>query len=82
MAKYSREHPEMIFRLNDSVTFGYCSDEQTTGCDDVFFNLRRDSCDARFTVTYRRKQYSVANYDSLTVTAQQEFSCPPSEAPQ
>jgi hypothetical protein len=87
LEKYFREHPQLALRLNNPVTFGYCPDERTAenpspGCDDVFFNLRRDSCDARFTVTYRGRQYSVANYNSRADTEQQEMSCLPNEPSQ
>lgn len=80
LEKYFREHPQIALRLNNPVTFGYCPDERTAenpspGCDDVFFNLRPDSCDARFTVTYRGRQYSVANYNSRADTDQQAVSC-------
>jgi hypothetical protein len=49
-------------KLNTPVTFGYCGDDPTPGCDDIFIRLDGDPCNARFTLTYRDKQYSVANF--------------------
>jgi len=46
------------------VTFGYCLDQSAAaGCADIFFNLRHDSCNARFTLSYRNRRYSVPNYN-------------------
>lgn len=52
---------QLNLKLNTPVTFGFCGDHPEPGCDDIFFRLDADPCNARFTLTYRDKQYSVAN---------------------
>jgi len=54
-------NPQMKVKLNTPVTFGYCADEASPGCDDYFFRLDGDSCNSRFTLSYRNATYSVAN---------------------
>ncbi len=49
-------------KINTPVTFGYCGDHPTPGCDDIFIRLDDDPCNARFTLTYRDRLYSVANF--------------------
>jgi len=48
-------------KLNTPVTFGYCPDDRSPGCDDIFFRLDGDPSDARFSLWYRDKLYSVAH---------------------
>jgi hypothetical protein len=54
-------------QLNNPLTFGYCpnalSGPQSEGCADIFFNLRHDSCNTRFSVAYRGRRYYVPNYN-------------------
>jgi hypothetical protein len=58
--------PQRQFHLNNPVTLGYCADEpegaRKAGCADIFFNLRRTSCDTRFGVRYRGGLWAVPNY--------------------
>jgi hypothetical protein len=56
-------NPKTPLRLNTPVTFGYCGDHPTPGCDDIFFRLNGDACNARITLDYRDRQYFVANYN-------------------
>jgi hypothetical protein len=66
LRKYDKSHSSTKLKLNNPVTFGYCADElggPSPGCADQFFNLRHDSCNARFSLTYRGETYSVANYN-------------------
>jgi len=60
--KHLDKNRSLNLKINTPVTFGYCGDNLTPGCDDIFIRLGDDSCNARFTVTYRDRQYSVANY--------------------
>jgi hypothetical protein len=50
-------------KLNSPVTFGYCADDPSPGCSDVFLRLDGDRCDARFSVFYREREYHVANFN-------------------
>jgi hypothetical protein len=50
--------------LNNPLTFGYCRANQVVGCNDIFFNLRHDDCNVRFSLTYRHRKYSVPNYNA------------------
>lgn len=80
LEEYLRVHPGMDVKLNTPVTFGYCPEEsaedrQTSGCEDIFFALRRDSCNARFTVSYRDRRYSVANHNPLREAPMGDASC-------
>jgi hypothetical protein len=59
---YLDSNRELGLKLNTPVTFGYCGDDPTPGCDDIFIRLDGEPCNARFTLTYRDKQYSVANF--------------------
>ncbi len=54
-------NPQLKVKLNSPVTFGYCADDPSPGCNDVFFRLDEDSCNSRFTLSYRNVNYSVAN---------------------
>jgi hypothetical protein len=74
--------PQARIRLNAPVTFGYCPEEPedarlTSGCDDVFFNLRRDGCNARFSVAYRDATYSVANLNPAHDNPGSDAACRP-----
>ena len=51
-------------KINTPVTFGYCGDNPTPGCDDIFIRLDDDLCNARFSLCYRDRQYSVANFSA------------------
>ena len=61
--KYLDRNRELNLKINTPVTFGYCGDHPTPGCDDIFIRLDDDPCNARFTLTYRDKLYSVANFN-------------------
>jgi hypothetical protein len=50
-------------KLNTPVTFGYCADDATPGCGDVFLRFDGDSCNARFSLYYRDRQYHVGNFN-------------------
>jgi len=60
---YLERNQELNLKLNTPVTFGYCGDEPNPGCADIFIRLDGDSCNARFALTYRDKQYYVANFN-------------------
>jgi hypothetical protein len=60
--KHLDQNREVNLKINTPVTFGYCGDNPTPGCDDIFIRLDDDPCNARFTLTYRDKLYSVANF--------------------
>jgi hypothetical protein len=81
---FLRENPVAKMKLNNPLTFGYCADEKagsaSAGCADIFFNLRHDSCNARFTLTYRNKKYSVPNYNSPDASTREGASCSVAEA--
>lgn len=49
-------------RLNTPVTFGYCPTDSGPGCDDVFLRLDGPSCNARFSLDYRGRDYGVGNF--------------------
>jgi hypothetical protein len=72
MQRFMEANPQSGMKINTPVTFGYCADQATPGCDDIFVRLDGDACNARFTVTYRERQYRVANY---TATAETEAAC-------
>jgi len=54
-------NPQLKVKLNSPVTFGYCADDPSPGCNDFFFRLDAESCNSRFTLSYRSVNYSVAN---------------------
>jgi hypothetical protein len=58
--------PQVKQKLNTPVTFGYCPDDPSPGCNDIFFRLDGDPGNARFTLTYRDREYGVANMNSLS----------------
>jgi len=60
--QHLEKNRELNLKINTPVTFGYCGDHPTPGCDDIFIRLDDDPCNARFTLTYRDRQYSVANF--------------------
>jgi hypothetical protein len=74
--KYLDDNPQLSLKLNSPVTFGYCGDQPEAGCDDVFLRLDGDPCNARFSLTYRDKEYHVANF-SPPREVRQGFSCRP-----
>jgi hypothetical protein len=53
---------QLGLKLNTPVTFGYCGDKPTPGCDDIFLRLDPESCDSRFSVQYRDRTYRVSNF--------------------
>lgn len=74
--KYLDGNPQLSLKLNSPVTFGYCGDQPEAGCDDVFLRLDGDPCNARFSLTYRDREYHVANF-SPPREVPQGFSCRP-----
>lgn len=75
--EYLATDRQFKLKLNTPVTFGYCGDDPSPGCDDIFFRLDGDSCNARFTLMYRDQQYSVANLNPPNDARRQGTSCPP-----
>jgi hypothetical protein len=73
--QYLESHRQFKLKLNTPVTFGYCGDDPSPGCDDIFFRLDGDPCNARFTLMYRGQQYSVANLNPPNGTRRQDASC-------
>ncbi len=68
-------------RLNSPVTFGYCGDFPEPGCEDVFLRVDGDPCNARFSLTYREKDYHVGNFNPPGETQRQGLaSCRPDSA--
>jgi hypothetical protein len=63
-------------RLNTPVTFGYCPDDASAACDDVFFRLDGDPETARFSLLYRDRVYSVANLNPPDEAACAGSRCP------
>jgi hypothetical protein len=72
--RFMDTNPQSGMKINTPVTFGYCADKPTPGCDDIFVRLDGDRCNARFTVTYRDRDYHVANHSP---TAETEAACGP-----
>jgi len=60
--RYLERSPPGTLKLNTPVTFGYCGDDPSPGCDDIFIRLDGQSCAARFEVRYRDREYRVANF--------------------
>ena len=58
---YLERDPQARIKLNTPVTFGYCPDDSGPGCNDIFFRLDGDPGNARFKLTYRDRDYAVAN---------------------
>ena len=79
---YLETEPEVKFKLNTPVTFGYCPDDPGPGCNDIFFRLDGDPGGARFSLTYRDRQYSVANINSLIGAPRKDASGGPGFGPQ
>jgi hypothetical protein len=63
---YLESEPRPKLTLNTPVTFGYCPDDPSSGCNDIFFRLDSDPGSARFTLMYRDRNYAVANINSLS----------------
>jgi len=61
--KFVDDNPRLSLKLNSPVTFGYCGDKSEPGCDDIFLRLDGDSCNARFSLNYRDRDYHVGNYN-------------------
>jgi len=72
--------PQVKQKLNTPVTFGYCPDDPGPGCDDIFFRLDGDPGNARFTLTYRDREYAVANINSLDGALRRDGSSGPGNA--
>lgn len=68
LTRYLERSPHPGIRLNTPVTFGYCGDNPEPGCDDVFIRLDGDACNARFSLTYREKEYHVAHFNGADDT--------------
>jgi hypothetical protein len=64
---YLETDPDVKFKLNTPVTFGYCPDDPGPGCNDIFFRLDGDPGTARFTLSYRDRDYAVANINASRV---------------
>ena len=62
--RYLESDPQVKQKLNTPVTFGYCPDDSGPGCNDIFFRLDSDPGNARFKLTYRDREYAVANINS------------------
>lgn len=77
MKRFLDTNPQSGMKVNTPVTFGYCADQPTPGCDDIFVRLDGDPCNARFSLTYRDRAYHVANY---TPTVEAEAACGPRNA--
>lgn len=69
------EHSHLGLKLNTPVTFGYCGDLHEPGCDDIFIRLDGDTCNARFSLTYRDKEYHISNFDPPGLTYRQGLNC-------
>jgi len=77
---YLEANRQLNLKLNTPVTFGFCGDHPTPGCDNVFFRLDEDACNARFTLTYRDRQYAVANFNPPGNTPGATSTCGPGHA--
>lgn len=77
---YLEANRQLKLKLNTPVTFGFCGDYPTPGCDNIFFRLDDDVCNARFTLTYRDKQYAVANFNPPGGTPGTGSACRPGHA--
>jgi len=69
-------------KLNTPVTFGYCPDDPGPGCNDIFFRLDGDPGNARFMLTYRDREYAVANINSLDGALRRDGSSGPGNGQQ
>jgi hypothetical protein len=72
---YLDSSPQLKLKLNTPITFGYCADDPSPGCNDVFFRLDDSACNTRFTLSYRNTSYAVANLNPPN-----DMSCGPQEA--
>ena len=70
-------NPQLKLKLNSPVTFGYCGDKFEPGCDDIFLRLDGDSCNARFSLNYREREYYVGNFDPPGTRPGQGANCRP-----
>ena len=61
---YLDANPNTPLKLNTPLTFGYCGDHPTPGCNDIFLRLDGNPCNARFSLNYRDQEYYVGNYDT------------------
>jgi hypothetical protein len=77
---YLEANRQLNLKLNTPVTFGFCGDNPTPGCDNVFFRLDEEACNARFTLTYRDRQYAVANFIPPGAAAGANSACRPGHA--
>jgi hypothetical protein len=68
-------------KLNTPVTFGYCGDKPERGCDDIFLRLDGDPCNARFSLTYREREYHVGNFDPAIDISRHSLHCHPDPSP-
>ncbi len=77
---YLDHNRQLNLKLNTPVTFGFCADNPVPGCDNVFFRLDEDACNARFTLTYRDRQYAVANFNPQSDARALNSACWPNHA--
>lgn len=71
---------ELNLKINTPVTFGYCADQPAPGCNNIFFRLDEEPCNARFMLRYRDRKYFVANFDP-PAEALQSNKCSPGYVP-
>ena len=74
---YLDGNPQLALKLNSPVTFGYCGDHPEPGCDDIFLRLDGDPCNSRFSLTYRDREFHVANFNSSGDAAHGDAACRP-----
>lgn len=77
LRRHLDENRHLQLKLNTPVTFGYCGDSPEPGCDDIFIRLDGDPCNARFTLTYRDREYYVGNFNSSGEGYRQGLDCRP-----
>jgi hypothetical protein len=81
LRRFLDESRHVQLKLNTPVTFGYCGDIPEPGCDDVFIRLDGDPCNARFTLTYREREYYVGNFNSSGAAYRPDLNCRPDPMP-
>jgi hypothetical protein len=79
--KHLERNRQMDLKLNTPVTFGYCGDKPEPGCNDVFLRLDGDPCNARFSLTYRDKEYYVGNFEPRDDATAPGAGCRPDPSP-
>jgi hypothetical protein len=61
--KFVEDNRQAQHKLNTPITFGFCGDIPEPGCDDIFLRVDADPCNARFSLTYREREYYVGNFN-------------------